>query len=50
MNTYIKEVENRFDNLDEEEKSIRLRRAETNIKWDGVKDLTSLNESESKIL
>lgn len=48
MNTYIKEVENRFENLDEEEKAIRLRRAETNIKWDGVKDLTNLNESERK--
>ena len=48
MNSYIKEVENRFDNLDKEEREIRLRRAETNIKWDGVKDLTNLNEEERK--
>ena len=48
MNDYIGEVENRFKKLDEKEKKIRLKRAETNIKWDGVKDLTNLNEKEKK--
>lgn len=48
MNDYIKEVEDRFEKLDEEEKIIRLRRAETNINWDGIKDLTKLNETERK--
>ena len=48
MNDYKAEVERRFSNLDEKEKEIRLRRAETNIKWDGVKDLTGLNDVEKK--
>ena len=48
MNDYIREVENRFEELNEEEKAIRLKRAETNIKWDGVKDLTNLNEEAKK--
>ena len=48
MNDYIKDVGDRFEKLDEKEKIIRLRRAETNIKWDGIKDLTKLNETERK--
>lgn len=48
MNNYIREVEKRFEELDEEEKSVRLRRAETNIKWDGVENLTNLNEEDKK--
>ena len=48
MNDYIKDVEERFEKLDEEEKTIRLRRAETNIKWDGIKDLTHLDENARK--
>lgn len=48
MNDYIKDVGDRFEKLDEKEKIIRLRRAETNIKWDGIKDLTKLNENERK--
>ena len=46
MDDYLKEVEDRFAKLDAEEKKIRLRRAETNIKWDGIKDLTKLNDVE----
>ena len=46
MKDYVKEVEDRFEKLDDEEKAIRLRRAETNIKWDGIKDLTNLSEEE----
>ena len=48
MYDYVKEVEKRFEDLDEQEKAIRLKRAETNIKWDGVKDLTNLSEDEKK--
>ena len=44
----IKEVEDRFKKLDEEEQTIRLRRAETNIKWDSIEDLTNLSELERK--
>ena len=48
MNDYIGEVEKRFEELDEEEKAVRLKRAETNIKWDGIKDLTNLSEEAKK--
>lgn len=48
MNDYIGEVEKRFEELDEEEKMIRLKRAETNIMWNGVKDLTNLDEESKK--
>ena len=41
MKDYVKEVEDRFEKLDDEEKAIRLRRAETNIKLDGIKYLTN---------
>lgn len=46
MKDYISVVEERFEKLDEEEKKIRLKRAETNIMWDGVKDLTKISEEE----
>ena len=48
MNDYIKEVEDRFEKLSEEEKVIRLRRAETNIKWDGIRALTHLSKAEKE--
>ena len=48
MDDYIGEVEKRFEKLDEEEKMIRLKRAETNIMWNGVKDLTNLDEESKK--
>ena len=46
MKDYIVEVEKRFKDLDKEEKTIRLKRAETNIKWDGVENLTNLTKEE----
>lgn len=46
MDDYISEVQKRFDKLDEEEKKIRLKRAETNIMWNGVKDLRNISEEE----
>lgn len=46
MYDYIPTVEERFNQLSEEEKQIRLKRAETNILWDGVKDLTNISEEE----
>ena len=35
-----------FDALPEEEKEIRLKRAETNIMWNGKEDLTNISEEE----
>lgn len=46
MKDYKKEVEKRFSLLDEEEKKIRLKRAETNIMWKGKEDLTNISEDE----
>ena len=48
MDDYLKEVEDRFAKIPDEEKTVRLKRAETNIKWDGVKDLTDLSEDGKK--
>ncbi len=48
MDDYVGEVKKRFDELDDEEKAIRLKRAETNILWDGVKDLTGLSDEDRK--
>ncbi len=48
MYDYLPEVKERFDALDEEEKAIRLKRAETNIMWNGKEDLTNLSEEEKK--
>lgn len=46
MYKYLPEVQERFNSLDEEEKSIRLKRAETNIMWNGKEDLTKLSKEE----
>jgi len=46
MYDYLPEVQNRFNNLTEEEKEIRLTRAETNIMWNGKEDLTTIPEEE----
>lgn len=46
MYDYLPEVQNRFNNLTEEEKEIRLTRAETNIMWNGKEDLTTITEEE----
>lgn len=48
MHNYKKEVEERFSLLPEEEKEIRLKRAETNIMWNGKEDLTNLSEEKKK--
>lgn len=48
MYKYLPEVQKRFNNLSIEEKEIRLKRAETNIMWNGKEDLTNLNEEERK--
>ena len=46
MYEYLPEVQERFNNLDGEEKEIRLKRAETNIMWDGKENLTNISEAE----
>ncbi len=46
MYDYLPEVKARFDALPEEEKEIRLKRAETNIMWNGKEDLTNISEEE----
>ncbi len=46
MYDYLPEVQERFNNLDEEEKDIRLKRAETNIMWDGKENLTNISDEE----
>ena len=46
MNHYRSIVEKRFNNLEEDEKNIRLKRTETNIMWNGVKDLRNISEDE----
>ena len=48
MYDYLPEVQERFNNLSEEEKVIRLKRAETNIMWNGKTDLTNISDSERK--
>lgn len=48
MYEYLPVVENRFKELSDEEKQIRLKRAETNILWNGIEDLTKLTEDEKK--
>ena len=45
---YKNVVEERFKKLDKEEQQKRLKRTETNIKWDGEKDLTKLNEKDKE--
>ena len=46
MKLYRNIVEKRFNNLDEVEKNIRLKKTATNIMWNGVKDLRNLNVEE----
>lgn len=48
MKSYKNIVEKRFDNLEEDEKIIRLKKAETNIMWNGVKDLRNISEENRK--
>ncbi len=48
MYDYLPEVKERFDALPNEEKEIRLKRAETNIMWNGKENLTNLSEEEKK--
>lgn len=50
MQDYLPEIQERFDNLPEEEKEIRLKRAETNIMWDGKENLTSISNEERKAI
>lgn len=46
MYEYLPEVQKRFDALDLSEKEKRLKRAETNIMWNGKEDLTNMSESD----
>lgn len=48
MYDYLPEVQERFNNLDNEEKEIRLKRAETNIMWKGKENLTNISDEEKK--
>lgn len=48
MYDYLPEVQERFDNLPQEEKEIRLKRAETNIMWNGKENLTNISKVERK--
>ena len=46
MEEYIPVVEKRFENLTPKEKVVRIKRAESNILWNGAKDLTMLSDAE----
>lgn len=48
MYEYLPEVQQRFNSLPDEEKKIRLRRAETNIMWNGKEDLTNISDEERR--
>lgn len=48
MHEYLPEVQERFNALPNEEKEIRLMRAETNIMWDGKEDLTNISDEERR--
>lgn len=48
MYNYLPEVQERFNNLDEKEKEVRLKRAETNIMWNGKENLTNLSDEEKR--
>lgn len=48
MYEYLPEVQERFNSLSDSEKEVRLRRAETNIMWDGKEDLTNISADERK--
>ena len=46
MEEYLPVVEKRFNTLTPKEKTIRIKRAESNILWKGAKDLTKLSDEE----
>lgn len=48
MREYLPEVQERFNALPNEEREIRLKRAETNIMWDGKEDLTNISDKERR--
>ena len=48
MYDYLPKVKERFNALTEEEKEIRLKRAETNIMWNGKEDLTNISLEEKQ--
>ena len=48
MQKYLPEVQERFNALPKEEQEIRLKRAETNIMWNGKEDLTNISEEEKR--
>lgn len=48
MYDYLPEVQERFNKLNVEEKEIRLKRAETNIMWDGKENLTNISQEEKE--
>ena len=48
MYDYLPEVQERFNKLNEMEKEIRLKRAETNIMWDGKENLTNISDEEKR--
>ena len=48
MYEYLPEVQQRFNALPDEEKQIRLRRAETNIMWNGKEDLTNISDEKRR--
>lgn len=48
MYEYLPEVQERFNDLSDEEKEIRLKRAETNIMWNGKENLTNITDEDRK--
>lgn len=46
MKDYIPVVEKRFNNLTPKEKTVRIKRAESNILWNGAQDLTELSDEQ----
>ena len=48
MYDYLPEVQERFNKLNEMEKEIRLKRAETNIMWKGKENLTNISDEEKR--
>jgi len=46
MEEYIPVVEKKFNNLTPTEKAVRIKRAESNILWNGAKNLTTLTDEE----
>ena len=48
MYEYLPTVQERFNSLTDEEKEVRLKRAETNIMWNGKEDLRNLSDKDRK--